>query len=276
VSAFCKYCAAEVDHRPYAYKRDMPSVTGVLSMLDAGKSRAFGWAAAMIAATTAIHEPERWADLGTDGCTHDKDGLCPACRFVRSEFDRQWTAKADLGTHVHHCALSWATGEDVDADDVTSGFLDGLEKFYVEHNPEWVELERTVRYDREISHAYRGQFDGICDIDVAGERRRMLIDIKTGRYSPHTQALQLAAYRYASLTRWDDKTETVEGKVPTVAGCAVLLLSADGTYRLIELPAAGDEHSTFLRLRDIWGWNKTMDRWARENPSGIEQGEQAA
>lgn len=269
----CGYCNSAIEHRPYSKKRDLPSVTGVIDMFDGGKSRSFGWAASLIAATTAVHERERWADMGTEGCTHDihvDPGLCPACKFIRSEFDRVWGAKADLGTHVHHCALSWAQGEEVDADELTSGYLDGLEKFYVDHQPEWVELERTVRYTGG-SHDYRGQFDGICDIDVHGDRRRMLIDIKTGRYSPHSQSLQLSAYRYSNLTRWEGREEIIEGKVPTVSGCAVLLLTAEGNYRLVELPAAGDEHSTFLRLRDLWSWSKKVDRWVRENPDGVIQ-----
>ena len=272
----CNYCGADVDHRPYAGKRDMPSVTGVLEMLDGGKSRSFGWAASLIASVTAVHHPDRWAGLGTDGCTGDKDGLCPACIYLRSEFDRQWRAQADLGTHVHHLALSWAVGEEIDVDAHTAPYLDALEKFWVEADPEWLHLERTVLYDRSRSHAYRGQFDWIARVTLNGERRTLLGDIKTGRYSPHSQTLQLAAYRFAQLTRWEDKTEIVEGPVPVVDGAAVLLLGDDGTCRLVELPAAGDAHSTFLRLRDLWGWHRQIDRWSKDHPYGIQTQESAA
>lgn len=267
----CGYegCTAEVLHRPYARKRDMPSVTTVLGMLDDGKSRSFGWAASGIAATKAVHHPDEWDKLGTEGCTHDKTGFCPACKYIRSAFDREWSAKATIGTHVHHLCESLARGDEVDQDDVTAGYLDAYEKFTVDCMPQWLHLERTILYDRDKSHAYRGQIDGIADLynPMTGDVGRWLLDIKTGRYSPKSQTLQLAAYRHAThLTTWDDGDETIDREMPKVEHTGVILISGDGTYQLAELPGNGDAFSTFLRLRDLHGWSKQMDRWEKEHP----------
>lgn len=285
----CGYCGQDDGGRPYARKRDFPSTTAVSSLLDDGKSRSFGWAASMIAATTAVHHPKDWEGLlgiqsdraiqngHVDECTHDKDGLCKACTYLRSEFDRQWSAKANLGNHIHHLALSWARGEEVDEDETTRPFLDALERFYLYHAPTWVEMERTVLYDSPKSHGYRGQFDGIAELDCPAcppvdgipPRCRWMVDFKTGSYYPVEQTLQLSGYRYAQhLTRWEKGVETIEGPVPTVAHAGVILLGPDGHYRLGELPANATAHGTFLRLRDAWAWSKQMTKWAKEHPIG--------
>ncbi|MDQ2727550.1 MAG: hypothetical protein M3Y91_06740 [Actinomycetota bacterium] len=267
----CPYCAVELAHRPYAGKRDMPSSSTVANLVDDGKSRSFGWSAAGIAAVTAVHHPDDWTGLGTDDCTHDKTGFCPACRYLRSEFDRQWTAKANLGTHVHHLAQSWAEGVEVDVDATCEPYMDAVEAFYHAADPEWVHLERTVLYDEPRSHAYRGQFDGICVLNCPtcpdGPRCKWLIDWKSGGFYPSSQSLQLSSYRQARhLTRWVDGTETIDEPMPAVAHAGVILLGADGGYQVVDLPTGGDTFGTFLRLRDVWAWNKTMAKWAREHP----------
>lgn len=268
----CKYpnCQWDGDNRPHGHKRDMPTVTAISGAYDDGKSRSCGWAASLIAATTAVHEPERWADLGTEDCTHTKDGLCPACLFIRSEFDRVWNAKAELGSHVHHMALSWALGEEVEEDDTTAPYMDALAAFYQDCQPEWVELERTILYDEPKSHSYRGMFDAIADITVYGERLRWLLDFKTGSFYPASQTLQLSAYKSAKwLTHWENKTEIKDKPMIPVQKTGVILLAGDGTYRLAELPATGDAFGTFLRLRDTWSWHKTIATWIKEHPEAI-------
>lgn len=283
----CPYpgCTNAGQHRPYA-RQGLPSASTIAELIDDGKARSFAWSASLIAAVTAVHRSDDWDGLigvmtdkaagnGHTECTHTKDGLCKACAFLRSEFDRQWKVKANLGTHIHHEALAYAQGHDVTQDAVTEPYFDALERFYVDHNPEWVELERTVLYDKPRSHAYRGQFDGIGIIDcptcpaVDGvpPRCRWLVDYKTGGFYPTSQTLQLSGYRYAQhLTVWEGRTETVTGPMPAVAHAGVLLLGDDGRFDLVDLPANGDAHATFLRLRDVWGWARQMEKWAKENP----------
>lgn len=274
----CAYPGCTYDdsaHRPYARKRDIPSVTAISSLLDAGKARSFGWAASLIAATTAVHETPRWWGLPTSPCSHDirvEPGLCKACGFLRSEFDRQWTAKAVLGSHIHHMALSWALGDAVDTDEVTEPYMDALELFHVEQLPDFVELERTVRYDDADSRDYRGQFDFMAYTGECPDERRLgMWDIKTGSFHPVEQTLQLAAYRYATnFTHWEalDKRgkpmETVECHTPAVAEAGVLLLGEDGDYQLIPLPADEKAFRMFLGLRECWEWGREIDKWDKQ------------
>jgi hypothetical protein len=272
----CGWCGLETGARPYSRKRDLPSVTTVTGLIDGGKSRSFGWAAAGIAATTAVHRAEEWINLGTEGCTHDKTGFCPACRYIRSRFDEEWRTKANLGTHVHHLALSWASGEPADVDDASAPYMDALEAFYTDCQPNFELLEATVVYDQPRSHGYRGQFDFIATLTRSGERRRMLVDIKTGSFHPVEQTLQLAAYRGAQhLTDWSSGSEVKTGRMPPVAEAGVLLLQPDGNYRLIDLPANGDAHAVFLRLVDAHRWTRDITKWAKALDTDTTNGEAA-
>lgn len=284
VVSACGYpgCTYEGEHRPYRGKRDMPSVTAVTGLVDDDKSRSFAWSAALIAASQAVHHGDNWSGLagqmsdrairaGHTECIEQKEGLCKACEFLRSEHDRRWKAKAALGSHVHHMALSWAQGDDVDVDTVCSPYMDALEKFYRDCDPEFHVLESTVLYDTSRSHAYRGQLDFVATLTRGVQRRKGLWDIKTGSYWPVEQTLQLSGYRFAKhLTDWSTGEEVKCGPVPQVAEAGVLLLGADGEYRLVELPADGDAHAVFLRQVDLWHWCKRMRRWEKDHPSGIE------
>jgi len=263
-SDLCSYpgCEAPDPQPPYRYLRDgVPSVTAISSMIDIGKASSFGYAASLIAATVAVHEPERWAHMSTADCTHDKDGLCAACRFIRGEHRAQWDAKAALGSHVHHLALSWAEGQTVAVEPEVNPYMDAVEQFYDERKPEWVVTERTVGYEA-VDGRYRGKLDGICDLACPiheGNRCRWLIDWKSGRFYPVEQSLQLSAYRYAYLTRWEAKTQIIEERVPAVDHAGVVLLDVDaegkGAYSLRPLPADTETHGMFLDLLSIHGWH---------------------
>jgi hypothetical protein len=267
----CGYCGVDIPHRPYSGKRDLPSVSAISECYDDGKSRAMAWAASLIATTMAVHEPEKWEGLSREGCEHNKERLCPACRFMRSEFDRQWDLTKHKGTHVHHLVQSWIHGEDVEVDAECEPQMDAAEAFFTDCEPRWIETERTVLYDSPKSSGYRGTFDWIAEINCPvckpGTRCKWLGDWKGGKYYPTSQTLQLSAYRSAQhLTRWEDKKEIIEGPVPAVAHAGVVLLGGDGRYTLQELPANNDTFAVFLRLRDAWRWHKDMRRWEREHP----------
>lgn len=276
-AAPCPYCHEPIEHRPYAAKRDIPSVTSVLEVMDDGRSRAMAWAAAGIAASTAVHENERWWHLPHDPCTRDKTGFCQACKMLRSEFDRQWRAKADLGTHVHHLALSWAQGKDISVVPEVAPYVDALEEFYRRYDPRWLLVESTILFDSPARLAYRGQIDGVATLVCPvhdDERCTYVVDFKTGSYHPASQTLQLAAYRYARwVTDWSDGAERKAQRMPAAGHAAVLLLGADGHCTLAELPVDGAAHNIFLAARDIWQWQREMDRWTKEHPLRKENSE---
>lgn len=290
MSSTCAYPSCQYDdsgHRPYARLRDgLPSASTVAGCLDAGdKARAFSWSAALIAATTAVHETDRWWNLPThldngrpcahqpwiDGEDGKESGLCRCCRFIRSEFDRVWRAKANLGSHIHHLALSWAKGENVETDPTTEPYMDALEKFYLEHQPDFHALERTVRYADELGRDYRGQFDFIAYLNYGYNTARTgLWDIKTGSFHPVEQTLQLAGYRYATwLTDWEypEKGSSHEyhtGDMPVVDEAGILMLHDTGEYELIALPADRAAFKVFLGLREDWAWARGIEKWEKE------------
>lgn len=277
----CKVCGADTSgHRPYAKRQTgVPSVSTISSLLDDGKSSSFGWAASAIAAEFAVHYPEAlealapatdWTDPATGEtgpCDHKAKQYCPRCQHLRRLHSQVWSGKADLGTHVHHLAMSWALGESIDVDPQSESYIDALERFYLNHEPDWARIEVTVLYDEPKSHAYTGQYDADGTITYQGERRSVILDIKTGNSYAAEHSLQLAGYRYAQwLTTYDDKGAIASREpMPTFDMAATLILQGDGTYRLVDLPANRTAHGTFLRLRDAWSWLRDMKKWEKDN-----------
>lgn len=246
-------------HRPYSRKRDgIPSSTAVAGMIDGGKSTGFAWAAAGITAEMAVHRPAEWRGLAVTDCDHRAKRLCQACRTLRGEFKRQWTAKADLGTHVHHLALSWSRGETIDADPVIDPYLDALARFYDECQPMWHLVEETVQNDEP---PYRGQFDAIAEINLNGERRRTLLDYKSGSVHLGSMALQLTSYRYARwVTKWEAGAVVDRQPMPAVEATAVLMLRPDGEHRLIEVPSTDRIYAALLRAHADWEFAREMEQ----------------
>ncbi|MBO0728572.1 MAG: hypothetical protein J2P57_04895 [Acidimicrobiaceae bacterium] len=241
----------------------------MIDVLDDGRSRSFGWAASGIAAVTAVHEHDRWVDMDTSNCHPETKRFCTACTFLRSEHHRVWSNRADHGVHLHHLFESWSRNEDAEVDEASGPYMDALEKFYVEHSPEFIFSEATIAYGLERkdqrSHRFRGTFDAIAWLSVDRERERWLLDYKsTSGIYPVSMCLQLSAYRHSqSLTDWSDGTERVVGKVPRVDRAGVVWLREDGTFRLVELPADQTAFSHFLRLVDCWHYQRRMDAWTR-------------
>lgn len=271
-------CEVAQQRRPYATKNDgIPSVTTVIDVLDDHRSRSFGWAASAIAARVAVHEGDSWIDMDRANCHPETKDFCVACRFIRSQFDRDWRTKADLGTHCHHIAESWATGAEAEVDDASAPYVDALEKFYVEHAPEFLFTEQTVSYGQDKpdqrSHRFRGTFDAIAWLSVGRERDRWLLDWKTssGVY-PAAYTMQMAAYKGATaLTDWSEGSENIIGKMPRVDHCGVVWLRADGEFRLVELPVDGNSFGHFLRVIDLYHYQRRMDAWTRAHAADWEE-----
>jgi hypothetical protein len=258
--------------RPYAGK-GVASTTELINLLNLGdKARKFAWNGAEAAAVMGVHHSPEWYGMPStvkgEPCSQDhrvEPGLCKACKFLRSEFDRRWKAKAALGEHVHHLAASWARGDDVESDGVVDPYLDGLEEWYRAYEPTFVAVEQTVHYQTG-PRQYVGTFDLLaehnCPCPLAEECRcRSLMDIKTGEFQADKDwLLQLSAYRYAeSLTRWEDGRQQVTGPMPTVAHTGVLWLHP-GRAEMVEVHTNHQAFNNFLRLIDLHNWEKAVDK----------------
>ena len=149
--------------------------------------------------------------------------------------------------------------------DEAMGYLDGLEAFWNDFQPQTIGTEEIVRYD-DKNHGYIGTRDWTCEL--AGHEGVWLLDLKTtakqqdpdkpdaGLYFDKFR-LQLAAYRMAKeIVRFDESGEIVESwpNYP-VAHCGIVHLRGDGKYQLFEVQAGGDEWATFLRQIDLHRWS---------------------
>ena len=295
-------CGVDTDARPYA-RSGIPSVTTIIDLANFdSKARRFAWSAGERSAVKAVHESMTWWELpmniGGKPCRRDhklcglcgldkmtehwpKDGsiarfgadghkfvpgLCPACSFLRSQWDWQTTEKATLGTHVHHLAASWARGEDVESDAVTDPYLDGLAVWYEQFHPQFIAVEQTVHYAVK-PREYVGSFDLLvehdCTCPLAQDFRCLgLYDIKTGIGQWDKEwVLQISAYRYAkSFTSWERGQQTITGAMPTVAHTGVLWLKDTGVAEVVPVDTNAEAHNQFLRLLDLWNWQKRVDK----------------
>lgn len=281
--------------RPYANKRNRePSVTTVLDSLP---KSALMWGAANEVAAYCIDFPERIADLARDEA-YDK---------ARKSFRGLWDGRAAMGTLTHACNEAWSWGEEFDLAAAVgemanrekkavqiwrgredyivaeaAGYIDGLERFWRDYEPDTVATEEVVREPG----AYIGQRD--WTVRLAGLDGVSLLDMKTtakqdegtGLY-PDSWRLQGAAYRLASeIVEYDDEGKEIatHPNYPTARFC-VLHLRGDGDYCLYELKAGGAELERFRQVLGVHHWmqkeSKTPEPLALNVP-GLERSLEAA
>jgi hypothetical protein len=269
-------------HRPYSRKRGgPPSVTTVLDTL--GKP-GLSWAAAKETALRAVNHPDTWQQLDND----------KAVDYLRVWHRGLWDGRAAVGTAVHRVNEEWTWGNEVDVEQVMLGILaeprppkiwqgredetltellgyvDGLEQFWHDFQPDTVATEEVLRHPDKYN-SYIGQRDWVCRID--GETA--LLDIKTTAEPDAEKAiyqdswrLQLSAYRFAEeLVYYDaDGTETGTAKSYPIGWCGIVHLRGDGSYQLYRVQAGGSEHTRFLQLRGLYEW---VQRESKKPPAEI-------
>lgn len=237
------------NHRLRLNGKPIPTATGVSGMLD---KPGLPWGAAGETALFAIHHQDEWMHLAEDDAYHR----------LRKHHRGVWNEKAARGTSVHALAMQWAKGEEVDCPAELNPYLDALEAFYVERDPQWVKVEQYILHLEE-GREYGGQFDYMRD-----ENGLTLGDIKTGKRYPIETTLQLAGYRYAEhMATYDAKGKlSALEPMPLASRCEVLYLHDDGTFEVLELPADRAAYDRFMSLRDAWSWVKEMERWEKLNP----------
>lgn len=218
-------------------KPTAPSVTSVVGVLD---KPGLPWGAAKETALFAIHHRDEWEHLPPDEAYHR----------LRKHHRGVWDDKRDRGSLIHDLAEQWAAGQEIDCPPDCVLYMDALERFWDDWQPEWLHVERTVVYDHP-DLGYGGTFDAIARL---GDGATRLLDIKTGERLWPEVRWQLAAYRFAQGMAVFDEIGQFTGTepVPSVDGCAVLHLKDDGTYELVEVEAGRAEFDEFLHLRRAW------------------------
>lgn len=130
-----------------------------------------------------------------------------------------------------------------------SGYGKAFLKWIGDVSPTIVANEKTVSSDQ---YKYAGTLDMIADIGTE-RKRRLIVDIKTGKDIYPEAYLQLSAYK-----------EALKEKGFEVDGVAVLLLSNKGTYKFEE---GEPQLDIFLAAQKIWLW-KNQDLLNKLNQQG--------
>ncbi len=256
-------------HRPYRDK--IKSITTVIGVLD---KPGLPWGAANETAAFAVHHQAEWDHLS----------YADAYDRLRKHHKGIWDGRAAMGTLVHAVAEAWADQGEADVEALVAevqaagriwqhltpeqviveanGFIDGLELWWIDWEPEVLAVEEVVRHNGQ--NAYIGTCDLRCLIN--GETWR--IDYKTtgktedgkGVY-PDSWRLQLAALTYADeIVHYDGAEETDTEKNFPVSHCGIVLLRGDGRYSFYEVTAGGTEHNRFLQLCGIYDWLQSVKK----------------
>lgn len=266
--------------RPYARKRGGPP--SVTTVIDSMNKAGLPWGAAKETAVYVVHHLDDVAALvGEHGPEYAADVLRRHHRGV-------WDGKADIGTLVHAVNEAWCAGEVAELDRIAAElkaaksvkaadplllaaqagpYVDGLERFWDDCQPETLATEYVVRHNgKGVEYVGTADWLAVLHGDAVPERLRgrpVLLDLKTtaeqdvqkGLYADSWR-LQLAALRLADeVVLYDGEgNEVGTGPMPQVDWCGVVHMRGEGHYDLIELQAAGDEKGYFIRLRTIWEW----------------------
>jgi hypothetical protein len=207
-------------HRYRLDGADLINVTAISGLLDDGKSGAFAGAAVKL------------TKAGED-------------------YRATWKASGERGTRVHGYCESFLKGESIDMAVGDEGYVDALEKFIHDLDPQVIDLEQIVL----SSNGYGGRFDMVVRL---GEQIA-LIDVKTGKSYAAEHTLQLSAYRYADgIAEYDtDGKLTGLRPMPKIDATYCLYVHDDGEYDLTEYPADSEAWNVFLGLLDAYQWSRS-------------------
>lgn len=231
---------------PGVVEAHYPSVSRIVGLLD--KSDALAGSAAKLTAEYAYDEMDSWEGLPRDD----------AIKRIKSEYRRQWSAKAEIGSAAHHQIATWlATLDDghptIELDE-SLPLLSAAMAFIGDRVEKVGGAEITV-YNH--TYQYAGTADALVRLNT-GEIA--IVDWKTGRVYPET-ILQLAAYAHGQTLIHDGQTKKMDKPITKLIA---VHLDADGSYDTYEadLPCGGKcaprkkcvHFKAFVGLRSMRKW----------------------
>lgn len=258
--------------RPYAKQRTYPSVTTVIGVMDKPGLR---WGTAKETALFAYFQRDEWEQLGE----------ADAIERIRKHHDVLWSARAGIGTLLHSVNEAWSWDEDADLPELIDAmdrkpklwqgrtdvaiadvqpYVDGLEKFWNDWQPDTIATEEVVRLpDKQVG--YIGQ----CDWRAVLGGSVWRLDLKTtakseGDIKPYTDSWrpQLAAYDRAPEIVYYTPEGVEDGTAPNERAerFGIIHLRGDGDYSLIEVDAGDDAYEAFTAMRQVYDWTKSHTR----------------
>ena len=167
-----------------------------------------------------------------------------AIDMLKRAGDRFRDKKAELGSSVHLAAEAYALGKPQPPWPLEiRAHMEQFAAFLDEYRPEILMTEASV-YNR--TERYAGTLDMIARF--ANPKRKLIVDVKTGKNVYPEVALQLAMYRYAEFIGLPDGSQRA---MPAVDGAAVLHLGAEG-YDLREVDADDNIWRSALYVREVF------------------------
>jgi hypothetical protein len=162
-----------------------------------------------------------------------------------------WKKSGEDGTRRHGYCEAFLKDQPIDCLPEDMGYVDAIEKFIIDHDPQVIELEGIALSTR----GYGGRFD----ILVVIEGEVWLIDLKTGKRYAVEHTLQLSAYRFADGIGEYDTDGNLLGlaPLPHIDHAAALYVAEDGSYDLVEYPADERAFGVFLGLLDAYQWTRS-------------------
>ncbi len=273
-------------------RKPAPGVTTITSLID---KPALKWASSEVAAKTALdvlkrntydtvvyghrqacmRNPRKWVN-NSEGIeirpryASDDEIFVDYCR---GEFDRQWKAKAQKGSRIHEHALEWSQGNAIEQLPDEKGYLDALEKWMIDFEPEDICNEIIVLHPNpanDDSLEFGGRTDKIAEIRKRGWTGTNLIDFKTGREGYiEDKALQAAGYWGAKgIARYnpDGSLGTLD-PMPKIKRAMTVYLREDGTYGVddpLKHISLDEAWQYFLHLRRAWNHHKKIEAIEKE------------
>lgn len=167
-----------------------------------------------------------------------------AVDLLKRATDRYRDKKAELGSAVHLAAEAYALGKPQPPWPLEiRAHMENFAAFLNEYRPKILMAEASV-YNR--TERYAGTLDLIGDF--LNPKRRLIVDVKTGKNVYPEVALQLAMYRYAEFIGLPDGSQRA---MPAVDGAAVLHLTAEG-YDFREVEAGDNIWRSALYVREVF------------------------
>jgi hypothetical protein len=218
--------AAE-NHKYRLGGQELVNVTTISGLIDDGKSGGMAGAA---------------AKLTREGINYRQD----------------WDATRDLGSRVHGHLEKWMRDEEIQVPNEEMPFVDALEKWIIDDNPQMIEQECVVL----SSLGYGGRPDWIGTITREDWPTGIgIIDLKAGKIYPIEHSLQICAYSRADGIGVYDEEGNLMGlrPLPKIEWGADLYVRDDGTYRLERYPITDDVFEVFCGLLHAYRWTRNPE-----------------
>lgn len=195
--------------------------------------------------------------------------------WLKAAANEKKDAAGELGSWVHNAAEAYVLGAPFEEpDEQQAPFFAALMRFLNDHDPQVEAAELTVANPDD---GWAGTGDAWWRLPRTKFGPALILgDYKTGKNAHAEAAMQLSAYRRATVGWLKDGTEVVP---PTPQDAVVIHIRPDKYpdtgYRVIPVDTSDAVYAAFLNVRDVaLGWTKGLAKTALGEPLTLEDPQQ--